>query len=157
MPFIQLGEYPRALNYIHLDLGSGYAKAMTLDMLVRQGREAEALQVGSPDLPQWASYDMLLACAQRKPSRELHELASGVRPVEDPEANYLFAAHLAYCAETDAALAMLRRAIDGGYCSYPALQSDPLLASVRLRPEFAELVDAGRACQQKVLPHLAEP
>jgi serine/threonine protein kinase len=152
--FIQLADYPRALNYIHLDLGSGYARAMSIDMLVRQGREREALEVGSPELPQWASYDVLLACMGGKPAHEIRELARSLRPVEDPEANYLSAAHLAYCGETDAALAMLRRAIEGHYCSYPALETDPLLASLRSRPEFAELVTAGRSCQQTLLAQL---
>ena len=53
--FTRLGDYPRALNYIQLDLGSGFAKAMSIDMLVRQGKEQEALRVGSPNLPHWAS------------------------------------------------------------------------------------------------------
>ena len=105
------------MNYLQLDLGSGFAKALTIDMLVRQGKEQEALRVGSPNLPQWASYDMLLACVERRPASKIRELAKNVQPVEDPESNYLFAAHLAYCGEADAALATLRRAIAGGYCS----------------------------------------
>lgn len=149
--FIQLADYPRALNYVHLEPGSGFAKAMSLDMLVRQGREAEAVKVGSPQLPQWASYDLLLACMSGKPRDQIEPLAARIRPLDDPEANYLAAAHLAYCGERTRSLALLRRAVDGNYCAYPAMQSDPLFSGMRSQPEFVALVAAGRACQERFL------
>lgn len=149
--FIQLADYPRALNYLHLDLGSGYTKALSIDMLVRQGKEQEALHVGSPKLPQWVSYDMLLACVQRKPLAEIRTLAGAVRPSEDPEANFLFAAHFAYCGDTEASADMLKRAIKGKYCSYPAIDSDPLFASLRTKPEYAEIRASAQACQRDFL------
>jgi hypothetical protein len=65
--------------------------------------------------------------------------------------NYLAAAHLAYAGQTDAALEMLKRAIEGGYCSYPAIDSDPLLANVRAGPEFAQIRSAAFACQNNFL------
>ncbi len=149
--FFQRGDYQRAMDYIHLDAGSDFASAMSISILLRQGREQEALQIGPPHIPQWPSYDMLLACAQRRPSAEIAALAETVQPSDDPEANYLSAANLAYCGQTDAALQMLKRAIQGNYCSYPAIDSDPFFASVRAKPEFAEIQSAAIACQKDFL------
>ena len=123
--FTLLGDYPRALNFLHLGLATDVTKALSIDLLVRQGREDEALRAGPPGVPQWRSSDMLIACVGRRPASEIDRLAAGVHPSDDPEANYLFAGHLAYCRQSDGALAMLRRAIEGGYCSYPALDRDP--------------------------------
>ncbi|MGA7380534.1 MAG: hypothetical protein WBX03_06755 [Terriglobales bacterium] len=33
----------------------------------------------------------------------------------------------------------LRKAIKGNYCSYPAMDKDPLFDPIRQRPDFAEL------------------
>ena len=101
-------------------------------MLARQGKTQEALQIGSPNIPEWRSYDLLLACLARKPSSEIATLAGSVRASDDPELNYFAAAHLAYCDQTEAAVDLLRRAIKGNYCSYPAMESDPLFAKVRI-------------------------
>jgi DNA-binding winged helix-turn-helix (wHTH) protein/serine/threonine protein kinase/Tfp pilus assembly protein PilF len=149
--FFQRGDYQRAMDYIHLDAGSDFASAMSISILLRQGREQEALQIGPPHIPQWPSYDMLLACAQRRSSAEIATLAETVEPSDDPEANYLSAANLAYCGQTDAALQLLKRAIQGNYCSYPAIDSDPFFASVRAKPEFAEIRSAAIACQKAFL------
>ena len=81
---------------------------------------------------------MLRACAAHRPLPEIAALASTVRPQEDPEVDYFFASHLAYCGQTGAALQLLKRAIQGNYCFYPAIDSDPFFVSVRAKPEFAE-------------------
>ncbi len=116
------------------------------------GKVEEALQIGLPNIANWrASYSLLLACAGHRPFPEIATLASSVQPEEDPEDNYFLAAHLAYCGQTEAALKMLRRAIGGNYCSYPAMDSDPLFANFRRKPEFAEIRSAAIGCQKKFL------
>jgi len=40
-----------------------------------------------------------------------------VSAAPDPEVNYFSAAHLAYAGQTDAALALLKRAVEDGYCA----------------------------------------
>ena len=120
-----------------------------IDMLARQGRTQEALQLGSPNIPEWRSYDLLLACLARKPSSEIATLAGSVRASDDPELNYFAAAHLAYCEQTEAAFDLLSRAIKGNYCSYPAIESDPLFAKVRSTSQYTDMRAAGRACQER--------
>ena len=97
------------------------------------------------------SSDLLLACVRRRPAREVRALAADVRPSEDPEINYLFAGHLSYCSQSDAALAMLHRAIAGSYCSYPSIDRDPFFARLRGTQEFDDLRAAAIACQEAFL------
>jgi hypothetical protein len=93
----------------------------------------------------------LLACAGHRPRWEIATLSHSVHPDEDPNENYFSASDLAYCGQTEAALQMLRRAIGGNYCSYPAMDSDPLFANIRPKPEFVEIRSAAINCQKKFL------
>jgi tetratricopeptide (TPR) repeat protein len=106
--FALRGNYRRAMDYIGLDPTSDFAKAMTTTTLLREGREKEALQIGPPHIPQWGSYDMLSACVAHKPPSDIAALATNVQTSQDPEANYLAAANLAYCDQKQQALRLLR-------------------------------------------------
>jgi len=150
--FLQRGDYQRAREYIHLDFGSEYYKAYSIDILVRAGQEKEALQIGPPNISNLrARYNLLLACAGHRPLPEIAALERSVQPDPDPEENYLSASDLAYCGKTDAALQMLRRAIEGNYCSYPAIDSDPFFANIRRKAEFGEVRSAASNCQKRFL------
>jgi serine/threonine protein kinase len=150
--FLQRGDYRRAMEYIHLDLGSEWSKRLSIDALVRAGREKEALQIELEEsTSNIAGSSLLLACAGHRPLREIAVLVHGVQPDEPPERNYFSASHLAYCGQTEASLQMLRRAIQGNYCSYPAIDSDPLFANIRRKPEFGEVRSAAINCQKKFL------
>jgi hypothetical protein len=70
---------------------------------------------------------------------------------DDPEVSYFFAAHLAYCGQAAPALQMLDSAVRANYCSYPAMDSDPLLANLRGRSEFAEIRSRAMACNRRFL------
>ena len=146
--FLLQGKYDRARDYIALDHGSDFAKALTIQILNREGRVADAIQLGSPNMPQWNSYDLLQGCMARQSERTILALATAVEPSTDPEANYFSAAHLAYCGQNDRAIDMLKRAIEGQYCSYPAMDQDPSFAKVRTRPDYAAVRSAAAACQQ---------
>src|SRR5260370_30217108 len=114
------------MDYVDLDLGSEYYKALSLDALVGAGKEAEAVRAGPSNIANWrASYSLLLACAGHRPFPEIATLASSVQPEEDPEDNYFSAARLAYCGQTEAAIQMLRRAIGGEHFFFFSLVSAP--------------------------------
>jgi serine/threonine protein kinase len=153
--FIEIGNYEKAWDYAHLS-DYALADALGIDILLRQGKEKEALQIGSPRIEEWTSYDMLLACAAHKPAAEIAALASRVKPEDDPEINYFAASHLAYCGQTNAALDMLKRTVQGNYCSYPAMDTDPMFASIRSLPEYAPIRSAGMACQNNFLAQRAK-
>jgi hypothetical protein len=46
---------------------------------------------------------------------------------------------------------MLRIAVSRHYCSYPAMDNDPLLARIRTTPEFQQIRQAAIQCQQSFL------
>jgi hypothetical protein len=68
----------------------------------------------------------------------------------DPEASYHLGAPIAYCGQKDAALRLLRRAIEQNDCAYPSLQSDPMLGKLRGTPEFSELLSAAKQCHNRL-------
>jgi hypothetical protein len=149
--FLLHGDFGRAQDYFRLDLGSEWEKALSMDLLLREGKTKEAWDARPPTVPQWGAYGVLLAHLQHRPASEIVELARMVKPNEDAEVNYFSAAHLAYAGRIDAALTLLQAAIEGGYCSWPLIDSDPLLANVRGRAEFAEIRSRAMACNRSFL------
>jgi serine/threonine protein kinase/DNA-binding winged helix-turn-helix (wHTH) protein/tetratricopeptide (TPR) repeat protein len=149
--FLLRGDYQRSLDFVRLDQGSEWSGPHAIDALLREGKNTQARLIGPTHIPNWQSYNMLLACADHKPATEIADVAKSVQPVDDPEVNYYFASHLAYCGQTGAATEFLRRAIEKSYCSYPAIDTDPFLASLRSRPDFAEIRSAAIGCQQVFL------
>jgi len=146
--FMQLGNFQRAQDFIRKDLSSEWSKALAVEVLLREGQAQEAEKIGPPQIPHWDSYKMLLACARLEPEDKIKSLAASVEIDDDPEVNYFFAAHLAYCGQTSESLRLLKVAIDGNYCSYPAMDSDPFFAKIRTTPGFAKVRAAGIACHE---------
>jgi hypothetical protein len=114
--FMQLGNFERAKDFIRKDPSSEWSKAHAVEVPLREGKTQEAAKIGPPQIPPWGSYKMLLACAQREPSSKIKSLTSEVEVDDDPEMNYFFAAHVAYCGQTEQALRLLKLAIHGNYC-----------------------------------------
>lgn len=144
--FMELGDYKRAMYFLRKDLSSEWSKAHAIEVHLREGKTTEALNIPAPQIPHWDSYKMLLGCARHASEAEIQALASKIEVDDDPEVDYLFAAHLAYCRQTVASLRMLRTAIERNYCSYPAMDRDPLFDGLRANPEFLKLRRAGIAC-----------
>lgn len=146
--FIELGNYQRAEDYLHIDQRSEWSDALTIHLLARQGKLSDALQVKEPHIAGWESFNLLAGCLRHESPDQVAKLADRVKPSSDPETNYFSAMHLAYCGEQGAALEMLRRAIDGGYCSYPALDSEPFFDNLRKKQEFQSILQAGIDCRR---------
>ena len=60
------------------------------------------------------------------------------------------------CGKQDLAVRLLKSAIAGRYCAYNALQTDPLLVSLRGTPDFAPLLSAAKECQDQFLSDRVE-
>ena len=154
--FMLLGNYSRAMDFLRLDESSEMSRGVSIDVLLREGKGGELLH--SPQkLPRWSGYDMVLAHIRHHSRQEIATLANRLAPNPDPETNYFSAAHLAYVGQTEAALAMLKRTVEENYCSYPGMDSDPLLADLRSKPEFTEIRAAGLQCQRTFLKNSATP
>jgi DNA-binding winged helix-turn-helix (wHTH) protein/TolB-like protein len=146
--FMELGNYQRAKDFIRRDLSSEWSKAHAVEVLLREGKTQEAIKIGPPQIPHWGSYKMLLACAQHEPESQIKALTAGVEIDDDPEVNYFFAAHLAYCGQTNESFRLLKLAIDANYCSYPAMDLDPFFDKIRTAPGFANVRAAAIACHE---------
>ena len=152
----ELGEYTRARQILRKDLSSEWSKAQAIEIFLRDGETEEAIKVGPPQIPHWGSYKMALACAQRAPEAEIKSLAAGVEADDDPEANYFFAGHFAYCGEVQESIRFLSLAIKGGYCSYPVMDRDPVFAKIRALPEFSRVRLAGMVCHDNFVANREE-
>ena len=145
--FMLGGDYPRAHEFVNLDRGGEFERAITMDILVREGKKREATEAQPAAVPPWAGFPVLLAFLNRRPANEIAALARANGADSDPEMNYFSAAHLAYSGNRGAALHLLRAAVVGGYCAYPGIDSDPLLEPIRSDPEFAEIRSLARECR----------
>jgi hypothetical protein len=96
--------------------------------------------------------DLLVACTQaQKPAdmdRIVREEEASVMTEPDPEAWYHVGALMAYCGQKDAALRLLKAAVQQNYCAYSALLEDPLLKSLRKETAFDEVLTAASTCQE---------
>ena len=145
--YMQLGAYARARSMLRPDLSSEWSRSRGIEILLRQGRTEEALRLAPPKMPGYESYRMLLTCAGGGDRAQIARMAAAVRPDDDPEVSYLFAGHLAYCGQTDAAIRMLQHAVAANFCSWPAVDLDPFFNNIRGAREFAEVRQSAMACQ----------
>jgi DNA-binding winged helix-turn-helix (wHTH) protein/TolB-like protein len=156
--FIALGKYDRAREYFHLVSGTEYEKSGQIEILLREGKEEEALK-NLKSLPMTDDYGrrLLEPCLQHQPPPNggvgAQKSRSIVMADYDPGIKYGLAAADSFCGHPEFAFRELRRAIEQSYCAYPQMETDPLLSKIRAMPEFAEIRSLGIACQQHFLAH----
>ena len=155
-PFTLQGDYTHAQKYIRLDETSGVAALLRMMIALRSDNQAAAL--AETDAVSRTGYRMADVARIYLKHGTRTDLRSAVAQVEarhlqDGEELFRNAEVLSYCQQTDAALSQLREAIERGYCSYPAMEKDPLFDPIRQQPEFAELGQAAVHCQQNFLTH----
>jgi serine/threonine protein kinase len=154
--FMQLGQPKRAMEFVRLDAGSEWAARQTAFILMGQGKLAEARQSiqRTSDVPLMGR-DLLQACLDPQQTSQLNRAAQKIEAAAlagvDAEPRFWVGALLSYCGQKDAAVRMLRSAIQQNYCAYTALKSDPLLVKFRGTPEFSELLSAAKQCQNRFL------
>jgi DNA-binding winged helix-turn-helix (wHTH) protein/TolB-like protein len=160
--FWGLGKYERARAYLQLVAGSEYEAGGLVEILIREGRSDEALQKAR-SLP--ASSRLFYGTALLEPclrhisskgNQEADRFRERIMGEEDPFSKYALAAWDSFCNEPEHANRELRLAIEQNYCAYPQMETDPLLTSLRTRPEFAQLRSLGIACQQRFSNHRKE-
>jgi hypothetical protein len=139
------------MDFVRLDAGSEWAASAMPVILLRESKLEEAresvrrMSLNDPDRT------FLEACLEPR-QQELSRIASQQETTAlanpDPENRYFEAASMAMCGQRDAALRLLKSAIEGRYCAYAALQADPALAKLRQTPEFVQLLSAAKKCQE---------
>ncbi len=154
--FAQLGEPQRAMEFVRLDAGSEWAARQTAFILLGQGKLAEARQSIQrvSDAP-LVGRDLLRVCLDPQQTSQLNRAVQRIEKAAlagvDAEPRYAFGTLLSYCGQKDAALRLLRSAIEHNYCAYQTLQSDPMLVKLRGTPEFSGLLSAAKECQNRFL------
>ena len=154
--FMEQGKTQRALDYVRLDAGSEWAAYILPSILLREGKVAEAREAVKrmPSAPRYHR-DLWEAVLQLRPSSELDRIAHEAETTQpsdpDPELWYYQGALLGYAGKNDAALHMLRSAVQQNYCAHSNLLNDPLLAKLRAVPAFTEVLTAASACQDAMV------
>ena len=156
--FIMQGDYTRAQPYIALDEHSGLVASYRMIIALRTGNHAAALvESATAAHSGLACTDLARMYLNHLSQSELSKAAASVesdpKTALDPETEFCNAEMLSLSGQVDTALRQLRKAIKGNYCSYPAMDQDPLFDNIRQRPEFAELRQAGKQCQENFLAH----
>lgn len=155
--FMQAGDHRRARQFAALDPGSDFEGFSEVDLLLREGRTAEARAALRALPPNYRFREFLPACLEERPGAELVELvlagAESALAHHDPEPKYHTGARVAFCGHREEALRLLRASVEGNYCSFPAIDQDPLWASLRRDPEFLALRDKARACYERFAAH----
>jgi TolB-like protein/Tfp pilus assembly protein PilF len=158
LAFMLLGRYDRAWNYIEGDQGSVWARNASVALLLRQGRIAEVREIGRKAGTQVSS-SAARAFLENRPRDEVAVLVNAEIPalmsIRDSEPKYFAASEFVHLGFPEVALRVLKRAVEQNYCSYPSMDRDPLFASIRGTPEFAEIRKIGRECQQRFVAHRA--
>jgi eukaryotic-like serine/threonine-protein kinase len=153
--YIDLGNVDRAKVFLDLDPGSELVRRMKQDLLVHQGRYAEALRVALPSNDRFSGW--FKSCLDRRPPSAPGSLSPAFKQqilaIPDSEPKYTIASFVALCGDREGALQILRKGVEQNFCGYPAMDKDPLFASIRGTPEFAEIRKIGMACQKNFLEH----
>ncbi len=159
-PFSQLGKYERALDYLRLDAGSDWSTRNKASVLLRQGKQDEVLKMlQSQNTAAVRRGGLIEAFLEHRPASEIATIAkqseAELMADRDPENKFLAGAQAAFAGQQEVALRLLRRAVEQNYCGVPAMDNDPLFASIRNRPEFASIRTAGIECRRKFTEHIA--
>src|SRR5258708_2828124 len=154
---LELGKYDRAFEYLQAGPGGDFSKGVAADLFLRQNRVAQMLAT-MPNTKD-SGRELLQACVEKQPASRIAPLVTYYDHINmaavDSEAKYYQAGWDAVCGQQDAALRMLRRAIEQHYCAYPTMDNDPLLAGIRLEPGFAAVRASAIQCQNDFLKHQA--
>jgi serine/threonine protein kinase/TolB-like protein len=151
--FLELGQTDRAMDFIHLDAGSEWAAWVTPYVYLATGNLAQARE-SAKNVGKSALYhrDLLMACTQAQRPANLdvivHDAELSTMTELDPEEWYHVGALMAYCGQNEAALRLLRAAVQQNYCAYSALLGDPLLKGLRKQAAFDDVLTAGSRCQE---------
>lgn len=122
--------------------------------LIRQRRNGEALDKART-IADDARMRLMESCLQKRSSSEIEELSARAHgfAVSDPEVPYSTAEVEALCGRNQVALELLRQAVQDRFCSYPALDSDPLFSPLRHTAEFQQIRSAAMDCQNKFVAY----
>lgn len=150
--YLYAGKFSRFMRFLLLDEGSYFVQWGTVLFHLRQDNREAALQVvrQAADEPTRRLMEPCLAGVSATAlDTEAAEFVTYWKRQGDPENFYSVATMLAYCGRSQQALHLTDLAVDGNYCSYPALDLDPSWARMRNDPEFQRIRGKAIACHDR--------
>ena len=158
--FEQLGNYPRAKEFLELDSGSDWANSNMIRLFIRDGNMASVRDLaGKSHATRWGP--VILACVDHPRSESATKLAqqeaSEVFADPDPEVHYVVASDVLLCGQKELALRMIKSSIEGHFCPYEGMRNDSIWAKLRDAPQWAEFLSAAKKCQDDFMAQRSLP
>lgn len=158
--FMYKGNYDRAHVFVDLDGSSGWSVREKMQFALRQKNYPEALALAKVAVETgYSDSEIVRDRLENRPSAALEATAAKAEAFAarqaDSEEEYEIGAMLSFAGQSDRAMRVIRAAIRRNYCAAPMLDTDPLLAGLRERPDFGKLKADAAACQHQFLDHVA--
>jgi hypothetical protein len=122
------GRHDRALQFVALGEETEFGRVNRAVILMRQGESEQAAELSRQlSLMAFRAFEAQL---DDRPLEQdtLQQIVATTLAKSDPEKQYWDGSILAHAGEHEAGLRLIREGIGRGYCSYPFMDSDPLLA-----------------------------
>jgi eukaryotic-like serine/threonine-protein kinase len=158
--FDQQGNYARSLDFLQVDAGSLWGLANLTRHYIREGKMKEALETSQKRTGDVWSRTMkgcLDDPSSTAAASAVNEYTDKELADPDPEVRYIVAADVAACGQPDLAMKLLKSSIAGHYCAYTGLQTEPLFAKLRGKPEFNQLLSDAKQCRDDFLAQRSQP
>jgi DNA-binding winged helix-turn-helix (wHTH) protein/tetratricopeptide (TPR) repeat protein len=150
--YLYAGKLDRVMDFLMLDEGSYFVQWGTVLYNLRRNDSDAALHATrqAADEP---TRRLMEPCLEGVRGAALDapvaEFIAHWQRISDPETPYAVAPMLVHCGRQEAALRLVERAVDGNFCSYPALDLDPIWAGMRSDPEFQRIRVKAMACHER--------
>ena len=155
--YLLLSDFRRARQFNQVDAGSDWSHSFEMSILLREGKLEELERSIRPSDRNWQPF---LAARKGAPKQEIDRAAAAEKAAElgvrDGEPPFFEAEKEVAMGRDQDALELLRIAVDRHYCSYPAMDEDPLFAKIRSTSEFQQIRKAAIQCQQSFLQWRAQ-
>ena len=160
--FFSTGRYERARDFLKLDAGSEWSSNVEVNILVRERKISEAVQQlrKLPDSSFFHTHAALFCYETPQPAaagQVLEQFEKDIFAYRDPEPKYGQATLFNACMGNTFTARLIKSAIQGGFCAYEPLQSDPLLAAFRKTQEYPALLAQAKQCQDRFLAERDRP
>lgn len=150
--YLYAGKLDRVMDFVMLDEGSYFSQWVEVLYLLRLDDRDAALHITrqAADEP---TRRLMQPCLEGQRGEVLDDAAAQFAQhwerSGDPEAPYAVAPMLLYCGYPKDALRLVERAVDGSFCSYPALDQDPIWSGLRSDAEFQRIRVKAMACHDR--------
>jgi tetratricopeptide (TPR) repeat protein len=160
--FFSAGQFDRARDFLKLDAGSEWSNHVEVLILLREGKTDDALQ-RLRRLPESSFFHTIAvrACYEAPHAPQtlqiLQQAQKELLAYHDPEPKFGQAGTLNSCIGNVGTARLLKSAIEGGFCAYDYLQTDPILSGFRQSAEYPAVLAEAKQCQERFLAERNQP